>query len=125
MKVKFRKRTLDIKNLLKKKNGFYTEWNYYTIEIFQNEYHPNFMSREYWKEHKYYLCVSNPMGSCIVDGSEFPTQSKCLQYAFDNIDLDLHELEHMVNKKNQLIQDGDEFLEDIEETEHWLKEMNY
>lgn len=87
MRAKFRGKTLDFKNLSKKKNEFYTEWNYYIIEIFQNEYHPHFMSREHWKEHKYYVCVTNPLGLRIVDGSEFPTQSKCLQCAFDNLQL--------------------------------------
>lgn len=124
--VRFRGKTLDIKNLLKKKNEFYTEWNYYTIEIFQNECYPNCISRERWKEYKYYVCVTNPMGSCIVDGPEFPTQSKCLQCAFDNIDLDLHELENMVSEKNQLFQDyEDEFRKNIQEAESWLKEMSY
>lgn len=84
------------------------------------------MSREYWKEHKYYVCVTNPMGSCIVDGYESPTQSKCLQCAFDNINYDLHELENMVSEKSQLLQDyGNKFREDIEEIEYWLKEMKY
>ena len=126
MKVKFRKKTLDIENISKKKNEFYAEWNHYCIEIFKNEYHPNSMRKEYWKEYKYYVCVTNPMGSCIVDGNEFPTQSKCLQCAFDNIDLDLQELENMVSKKNQLIQEqGNEILDDIQEVEYWLKNMSY
>lgn len=126
MKVKFRNKTLNIENISKKRNEFYAQWNYYSVEIFQNEYYPNFISKEYWKEHRYYVCVTNPMGSCIVDGSEFPTQSKCLQHAFDNIDLDLQELENLVSEKGQLIQEqGTEILEDIEEVEYWLKDMSY
>lgn len=49
MKVKFRNKILDIENISKKKNEFCTQWNYYDIEIFQNKYHRNFMSKEYWK----------------------------------------------------------------------------
>lgn len=126
MKVKFRKKILDIENVSKKKNEFYAEWNYYSIEIFQNEYLPNFMSKEYWKKHKYYVYVTNPMGSCIVDGNEFSTQSKCLQCAFDNIDLDLKELKSMVSEKEQLIQEeGNDILQDIQEAEYWLENMSY
>lgn len=126
MKAKFRNKTLDIKNMSKRKNEFYAEWNYYTIEIFKNDYHLSFIRKEYQKEYKYYVCVTNPMGSCIVDGSEFSTQSKCLQCAFDNIDLDLQELENMVSEKNQLIQEqGEEIRDNIEEAEYWLKNMSY
>ena len=38
MRVKFRGKTLDVKNESKKRNEFYSKWNYYDIEIFQNEY---------------------------------------------------------------------------------------
>ena len=65
------------------------------------------------------------MGSCIVDGSEYPTQSKCLQCAFDNIDMDLREMENMVREKCQLIESGEETSEDIKEVEYWLGEMRY
>lgn len=78
------------------------------------------------EKHKYYVWVTNPMGSYIVDGSEFPTQPKCLQCVFDNIDLDLQRLENLVSEKGQLIQEqGDEILQDIEEVEYWLKDMSY
>ena len=124
MRVKFREKTLNIENLSNKNSEFYAEWNYFVIEIFQNDKR-NYSDREKWKEHKYYVCVSNPMGSCIVDGSEYPTQSKCLQCAFDNIDMDLREMENMVTEKCQLIESGEETNEDIKEVEYWLSEMRY
>lgn len=71
------------------------------------------------------MFICNPMGSCIVDGSEYPTQSKCLQCAFDNIDMDLREMENMVSEKSQLIQDGDGTEDNIKEVEYWLSEMKY
>lgn len=124
MRVKFRRKTLNIENLSNKTNEFYAEWNYFTIEIFQKDKR-NYTDRERWKEHRYYVCVSNPMGSCIVDGSEYPTQSKCLQCAFDNIDMDLREMENMVSEKCQLIESDEETNEDIKEVEYWLSEMRY
>lgn len=124
MRVKFRDKFLNIENQSDKINEFYAEWNYFVIEIFQNDKR-NYSDREKWKEHKYYVCVSNPMGSCIVDGSEYPTQSKCLQCAFDNIDMDLREMENMVTEKCQLIESGEETNEDIKEVEYWLSEMRY
>lgn len=124
MRVKFREKFLNIENQSDKINEFYAEWNYFVIEIFQNDKR-NYSDREKWKEHKYYVCVSNPMGSCIVDGSEYPTQSKCLQCAFDNIDMDLREMENMVTEKCQLIESGEETNEDIKEVEYWLSEMRY
>lgn len=124
MRVKFREKTLNIENLSNKNSEFYAEWNYFVIEIFQNDKR-NYADRERWKEHRYYVCVSNPMGSCIVDGSEYPTQSKCLQCAFDNIDIDLREMESMVSEKCQLIESGEETNEDIKEVEYWLSEMRY
>ena len=124
MRVKFRKKTLNIENQSNKKNEFYAEWNYFIIEIFQNE-RSIYIDKERWKEHRYYVCVTNPMGSCIVDGSECSTQSKCLQYAFDNIDADLMEMENIVSEKNQLIEEGEETKEDIEEIKYWLNSMKY
>jgi len=124
MRVKFREKFLNIENQSDKINEFYAEWNYFVIEIFQNDKR-NYADRERWKEHRYYVCVSNPMGSCIVDGSEYPTQSKCLQCVFDNIDMDLREMENMVSEKCQLIESGEETNEDIKEVEYWLSEMRY
>lgn len=124
MRVKFREKFLNIENQSDKINEFYAEWNYFVIEIFQNDKR-NYSDRERWKEHRYYVCVSNPMGSCIVDGSEYQTQSKCLQCAFDNIDIDLREMENMVTEKCQLIESGEETNEDIKEVEYWLSEMRY
>lgn len=124
MRVKFREKFLNIENQSDKRNEFYAEWNYYIIEIFENDKR-NYSDRKRWKEHRYYVCVSNPMGSCIVDGSEYSTQSKCLQCAFDNIDMNLREMENMVSEKCQLIESGEETNEDIKEVEYWLSEMRY
>lgn len=124
MRVKFREKTLNVINQSNKNNEFYTEWNYFVIEIFQNDKRI-YADRERWKEHRYYACVSSPMGSCIVDGSEYPTQSKCLQCAFDNIDIYLREMENMVSEKCQLIESGEETNEDIKEVEYWLSEIKY
>lgn len=124
MRVKFREKTLNIENLSNKNSEFYAEWNYFTIEIFQNDKR-NYADRERWKDHRYYVCVSSPMGSYIVDGSEYPTQLKCLQCAFDNIDIALREMENMVSEKCQLIESGEETNEDIKEVEYWLSEMRY
>lgn len=124
MRVKFREKFLNIENQSDKRNEFYAEWNYFIIEIFENDKR-NYSDRERWKEHRYYVCVSNPMGSCIVDGSEYSTQVKCLQCAFDNIDIDLREMENMVSEKCQLIESGEETNENIKEVEYWLSEMRY
>ena len=125
MRVKFRGKTLNISNQSDKKNEFYAEWNYYCIEIFQNDKNL-YLDKDYWKEHRYYVCVTSPLGSCIVDGNEYSTQSKCLQCAFDNIDFDLKELENMVSEKSQLIEEyGDEIIYDIKEAEDWLDIMSY
>ena len=124
MRVKFREKFLNIENQSNKRNEFYAEWNYFIIEIFENDKR-NYSDGERWKEHRYYVCVSNPMGSCIVDGLEYSTQVKCLQCAFDNIDIDLREMENMVSEKTQLINDGEETKEDIEEAEYWINQMKY
>lgn len=44
---------------------------------------------------------------------------------FDNIDMDLREMENMVTEKCQLIESGEETNEDIKEVEYWLGEMRY
>ena len=124
MRVKFRKRTLNIENQSNKNNEFYAKWNYFIIEIFQND-RSTYIDKERWKEHRYYVCVTDPMGSYIVDGSEYSTQSKCLQCAFDNIDADLIEMENIVSEKNQLIEESEETKEDIEEVEYWIDKMKY
>ena len=124
MRVKFRKRTLNIENQSNKSNEFYAEWNYYIIEVFQNDRNM-YVDKDIWKEHRYYVCVTNPMGSCIEDGSEYSTRSKCLQSAFDSIDANLIEMENLVSEKNQLIMDGEETKEDIAEVEYWLSNMKY
>ena len=83
-----------------------------------------YSDKEYWKEHKYYVCVTSLLEACIVNGSEYSAQSKCLQCAFDNIAFDLKELENMVSEKTQLIEEyGEEIIYDIKED--WLKEMSY
>ncbi len=126
MRTKFRNRTLNIINHSLKKNEFYGEWNYYIIEIFEND-KTDYRGRvQYWKDHRFYVVVQNPMGGCIVDGSEASTQSKCLQIAFDNIDLDLSEMESMVANKSNLIDEyGQEIAEEIDEVEYWLNKMKY
>ena len=111
MRTKFRSKTLNIDNKSNKSNEFYGEWNFYTIEIFQNSKDDFYRKRELWKEHRYYVCVTNPLGNCIVDGYEASTQSKCLQEAFDNIDIDLRDLENISNED--------------EEVEYWLSQMMY
>ena len=111
MRAKFRGNTLDIDNQTNKSNEFYGEWNFYTIEIFQNSKDDFYRKRELWKERRYYVCVTNPLGNCIVDGYEASTQSKCLQEAFDNIDIDLKDLENISNED--------------EEVEYWLSQMMY
>lgn len=120
MRVKFRGKTLNIEDKSKKRNEFYSNWNNYDIEIFQNEYPKIGDHGEYWKAHRFYVVVSCPIGSTIVDGSEAPTQAKCLQIAFDNIDFDLKEKEDAV--KNKTRYDEAEWIEEIE---YWLGEMNY
>lgn len=72
--MKFRNKTLNIANQSKKNNEFYAEWNYYVIEIFQND-KGFYANKERYQEYRYYVCVSNPMGCYIVDGIEYPTQS--------------------------------------------------
>ena len=125
MRAQFRGKTLNISNQSNKKNEFYAEWNYYCIEIFQND-KKLYSDKEFWKEHKYYVCVTNPLGSRIVDGSEYSIQSKCLQCAFDNIDFDLKELENMVSEKEQLIEEyGEDAIYDFKEAEYWLEKMSY
>lgn len=122
MRVKFRGKTLDIKNESKKRNEFYSKWNHYDIEIFQNKYHSFDDHGEYWKAHRFYAVVSCPMGSTIVDGSEAPTQTECLQIAFDNIDIDLKEKEDVIKNKAQY---DNEEINWVEEIEYWLNEMSY
>ena len=125
MRAKFRGKTLNISNQSSNKNEFCAEWNYYCIEIFQNA-KKLYSDKEFWKEHKYYVCVTSPLGSHIVDGREYSTQSKCLQCAFDNIDLDLRELENMVSEKEQLIEEyGKEAIYDIKEAKDWLNKISY
>ncbi|RFZ78289.1 hypothetical protein DS742_14345 [Lacrimispora amygdalina] len=120
MRVKFRGKTLNIKNNSKKRNEFCANWNHYDIEVFENDYRNVGDHGEYWKAHRFYVCATEPMGSTIVDGSEAPTQTKCLQIAFDNIDFDLKEKEEVVNQKTQY--DDSDWVDEIE---YWLKEMSY
>lgn len=121
MRVKFRGKTFNITNQSDKSNEFYAEWNYYIIEIFKNSKDDFYCNKERYKDCKYYVVVTSPLGGCIVDGSEHPTQSKCLQEAFDNIDLDLTEKEKMLTEKNQLITEyGEEMKEEIDEIEYWF-----
>lgn len=126
MRAKFRGKTLNINNLSAKSNEFYTEWNYYTIEIFKTNKNDYYCHKEYYKENKFYVMVTTPWGGLIVDGSTAPTQSKCLQIAFDNIDCDIIDKECMVANKAAMIDEyGKEIENDIDEIEYWLNQMKY
>lgn len=126
MRTKFRGRTLNIINHSIKKNEFYGEWNYFIINILENDRTDYRGRMQYWKDHRFYVVVQNPMGGCIVDGAEASTQSKCLQIAFDNIDSDLFEMESMVANKSNLIDEyGKEMEYEIREVEDWLGQMKY
>lgn len=126
MRTKFRGRTLDIINHSLETNEFYGEWNHFIIEIFENDKTDYRGRMKYWKDHRFYVVVQNPMGGCIVDGAEASTQSKCLQIAFDNIDSDLFEMESVVANKSNLIDEyGQEMEDDIREVEDWLNQMKY
>lgn len=127
MKVKFRGKTLNIKNESDKCNEFYAEWNGYSIKVIENEKSFFNYNEEHYKNNKYDLEVINPLGIYIViNYLYFKTISESLQCAFDNIDLDLKEMEEVKNKRDRLIEKyGEETVEEIAEIIEKFNNVGY
>jgi hypothetical protein len=89
MKVKFKGKTLDIKNESSKKSEFYANWNGYTIEV--NKYDIHYFDNGSQKIKYEGYCV-NPLGSCICDCVTHNKISEAVQDCFDNIALDIDDL---------------------------------
>ena len=89
MKVKFKDKTIDIKNESKSKSEFTANWNGYTIEISPYETH---LSSNGSRKLKYEAYCVNPLGSWICNSTTHNKISEGLQECFDNIELDIDDL---------------------------------
>lgn len=89
MRVKFKGKTLDIKNEAKTKKEFNATWNGYVIEVtpYDMEYYSN--GKRKLKYDGY--CV-NPMGSWLCESVTHNTISEAVQECFDNIASDIDDL---------------------------------
>lgn len=109
MKIKFKGKTLDIKNeeTENPKKCFCATWNYFEIDI----------TRE--SPACYESIVTSPLGEMLVGYASYKTMKEAVQDAFNNIELDITEKEAMLTERNQLLQDGEVTVEDLSEIEYW------
>lgn len=115
MKIKFRGKTLDIRNenieTSKTKKYFDVWWNYFKISVIRN------------RTFCYESVVTNPFGEVIVFYKEYKTMKEAVQDAFNNIELDITEKEAMLTERNQLLQDKEITEEDLSEIEYWYGDV--
>ena len=113
MKIKFRGKTLDIKNEEAKnpKKYFYVLWNYFEIEIIKES--PSC----------YGSLVTSPLGETLVGFASYKTIKEAVQDAFNNIELDIIEKGNMLTERNQLLQDEEITEEDLSEIEYWYGDV--
>lgn len=113
MKIKFKGKTLDIKNeeTENPKKHFYVLWNYFEIDI----------TRE--SPACYESFVISPLGEMLVGHASYKTMKEAVQDAFNNIELDITEKEAMLTERNQLLQDEEVTKEDLSEIEYWYWEV--
>jgi hypothetical protein len=90
IKVKFKDKTLDIKNESESKKEFVAHWNGYTIEVSPYETHisSNGLSRKL----KYEAYCVNPLGFWICDSTTHDKISEGVQECFNNIETDIDDL---------------------------------
>lgn len=112
MKIKFKGKTLDVKNedTENPRKCFYTTWNYFEINIS--------------KCGKYYeSIVTSPLGEMLVGYASYKTMKEAVQDAFNNIEFDIIEKGNMLTERNQLLQDGEMTEDDLSEIEYWYGDV--
>ena len=112
MKIKFKGKTLDVKNedTENPRKCFYTTWNYFEINIS--------------KYGKYYeSIVTSPLGEMLVGYASYKTMKEAVQDAFNNIEFDIIEKGNMLTERNQLLQDGEMTEDDLSEIEYWYGDV--
>ena len=89
MRVKFKGKTLDIKNEANSKKEFSITWNGYVVEVspYEKEYYSNGKQKQKYEGY----CV-NPLGSWICENITHDTISAAVQECFDNISGDIDDL---------------------------------
>lgn len=111
MKIKFKGNILNIQNkdTDNPRKNFYITWNHFNIYISKD------------KDNKTYdSIVISPLGETIVENSSYKTMTEAVQDAFNNIGLNIDEKRNMViEERSQLLQDGDITEEGLEEIEYW------
>lgn len=95
MKVKFKGKTLDIKNESNSKKEFNTNWNGYSIEVIPYETYYNNKGENKIKYEAY--CV-NPLGSWICDAITHNTILEGVQECFNNIAEDIDDLKSIYDE---------------------------
>ena len=89
MRIKFKGKTLNIKNESNSKKEFNANWNGYAIEVTPYETH---FSSDGKRKLKYEAYCVNPLGSWICDATTHNIISEGVQECFDNISLDIEDL---------------------------------
>lgn len=92
MRVKFKGKTLDIKNEANSKKDFNVNWNGYVVEVTPYEKEYSYSSGKEKQKQKYEGYCVDPMGNWICDSVTHNTISEAVQECFDNIASDIDDL---------------------------------
>lgn len=89
MRIKFKGKTIEVKNETTSRKNFNTQWNGYTIEVTPYETHYYSNGKQKLKYEAY--CI-NPMGAWICDTITVNTITEGVQECFNNIAIDIDDL---------------------------------
>jgi len=101
MKIKFKNKTLDIKNESNSRREFYANWNGYNIEISPYETHIDSKGSRKLKYESY--CV-NPLGSWICNSTTHNNISEGLQECFNNIEIDIDDMKSNYDEIGEILE---------------------
>lgn len=101
MRIKFKNRTLDVKNEANTKKEFNATWNGYTIEV--TPYNTHYSSSG-GRKLKYEACCVNPLGFWICDSITCNTISEGVQECFDSISRDIDDLKSDYDEIGELLE---------------------
>lgn len=110
MKIKFKGKTLDIKNEANSKKEFNANWNGYIIEVTPYEKEYSYHSGKEKQKQKYEGYCVNPMGSWICDCTTHTTISEAVQECFNNISSDIDDMKSQYDEIGEWLEKVKEYI---------------
>lgn len=110
MRVKFKGKTLNIKNEKDSKKEFYANWNGYVIEVTPYEKEYSYINGREKQKQKYDGYCVNPLGSWICESVTHNNISEAVQECFNNISLDIDDLKSQYDEIGEWLEKAKEYL---------------